>query len=78
MSPIRCCRSTAVCPLDKRAADNADYPPAIGRSTRADNLFYAFRHQHSGLTPGPVTGALMAAMPTGDAPAVDPAPFDRF
>ncbi len=53
-----------------------DYLPAIGRSTRADNLFYAFGHQHLGLTLGPVTGELVAALLTGEAPVVDPAPFD--
>src|SRR3546814_12146799 len=31
-----------------------DYLPAIGRSTRAVNLFYAFGRQHLGLTLGPI------------------------
>jgi D-amino-acid dehydrogenase len=57
-----------------------DYLPAIGRSTRAANLFYAFGHQHLGLTLGPVTGELVAALITGDAPVIDLARFavDRF
>ena len=57
-----------------------DYLPAIGRSTRAANLFYAFGHQHLGLTLAPVTGELVATLITGDAPAIDLAPFavDRF
>ncbi|MDP1027954.1 FAD-binding oxidoreductase [Sphingomonas sp. KR1UV-12] len=52
-----------------------DYLPAIGRSTRADNLFYAFGHQHLGLTLAPVTGELLAAAMTEQAPAIDLTPF---
>lgn len=57
-----------------------DYLPAIGRSTRADNLFYAFGHQHLGLTLGPITGEFIASLMAGEAPAIDLAPFevDRF
>lgn len=57
-----------------------DYLPAIGRSTRSDTLFYAFGHHHLGLTLGPITGELVAALMTGDPPAVDLTPFaiDRF
>lgn len=47
-----------------------DYLPAIGRSRRADNLFYAFGHQHLGLTLGAVTGDIVADMiRSGYAPA---------
>ncbi|MGK6324585.1 NAD(P)/FAD-dependent oxidoreductase [Sphingomonas sp. DT-51] len=53
-----------------------DYLPALGRSTRAANLFYAFGHQHLGLTLAPVTAELMAEAITGAAPAIDLAPFD--
>lgn len=53
-----------------------DYLPAIGRSTRADNLFYAFGHQHLGLTLGPVTGEAIGALVTEEPPALDLAPFD--
>ena len=53
-----------------------DYLPAIGRSQRLGNLFYAFGHQHLGLTMAPVTGALMRALVTGEAPAIPLAPFD--
>ena len=44
-----------------------DYLPAIG-------------HQHLGLTLAPVTGELVAALITGDAPVIDLAPFpiERF
>lgn len=57
-----------------------DYLPAIGRSTRADNLFYVFGDQHLGLTPGPMTGELVAALMSGVTPAIDLSPFaiDRF
>jgi len=53
-----------------------DYLPAIGRSGVARNLFYAFGHQHLGLTLGPLTGEAIAALVAGDAPAIDLAPFD--
>ncbi|WP_413991038.1 NAD(P)/FAD-dependent oxidoreductase [Labrys okinawensis] len=52
-----------------------DYLPAIGRAG-ASNLFYAFGHQHLGLTLGPVTGELVAAMIAGGESAVPLAPFD--
>ncbi len=53
-----------------------DYLPAIGRSDRAGNLFYAFGHQHLGLTLGPLTGELIAAQATDQRPALDLSPFD--
>ncbi|SMF60810.1 NAD(P)/FAD-dependent oxidoreductase [Allosphingosinicella indica] len=53
-----------------------DYLPAIGRSRRVPNLFYAFGHQHLGLTLAPATGEAIAALVTGDAPALDLSPFD--
>ena len=52
-----------------------DYLPAIGRSDRADNLLYAFGHQHLGLTLGPLTGEIIAALATGAPPPVDAKPF---
>ena len=57
-----------------------DYLPAIGGSTRADNLFYAFGHQHLGLTLAPITGELVADLLSGTAPAIDLAPLavERF
>lgn len=42
-----------------------DYLPAIGKSDRADNLYYAFGHQHLGLTLGAVTGEMVAGMLQG-------------
>lgn len=53
-----------------------DYLPAIGRSRRAPNLFYAFGHQHLGLTLAPATGEAIAALVTGTAPAINLSPFD--
>jgi D-hydroxyproline dehydrogenase len=57
-----------------------DYLPAIGRSNRDPRIIYAFGHQHLGLTLGPITGELVAAIVTGDKTAVDLSPFslDRF
>jgi D-hydroxyproline dehydrogenase len=48
-----------------------DYLPAIGRSRLADNLIYAFGHQHLGLTLAPLTGEIVAALATRSAPPVD-------
>ena len=46
-----------------------DYLPAIGHSARAENLYYAFGHQHLGLTLGAVTSEIVANMITsGEAP----------
>jgi D-amino-acid dehydrogenase len=53
-----------------------DYLPAIGRSRRADNLLYAFGHQHLGLTLAPATAELVAALVDGRTPGVDLNPFD--
>ncbi|WP_243652755.1 FAD-binding oxidoreductase [Novosphingobium sp. PhB165] len=53
-----------------------DYLPAIGRSAKADNLYYAFGHQHLGLTLAPITGKLVAAMMAGEQPAVPLESFD--
>lgn len=53
-----------------------DYLPAIGRSDRADNLYYAFGHQHLGLTLAPITAQMMTALVTDTAPTLSNAPFD--
>lgn len=54
-----------------------DYLPAIGRSDKATNLYYAFGHQHLGLTLGPVTGEIVADMiEKGGGDAKGPAAFD--
>ncbi|RYB07745.1 FAD-binding oxidoreductase [Lichenibacterium ramalinae] len=39
-----------------------DYLPAIGRAPGAGNLFYAFGHQHLGLTLAPLTAELVAGL----------------
>jgi D-amino-acid dehydrogenase len=52
-----------------------DSLPVIGRSPRRADVFYAFGHGHTGLTFGPTTGALIAALVAGRAPAVDVSPF---
>lgn len=53
-----------------------DYLPAIGQSRKKRNVFYAFGHQHLGLTLAALTGELMAALMTEKAPVVDLKPFD--
>jgi D-amino-acid dehydrogenase len=53
-----------------------DYLPAIGVSRRASNLYYAFGHQHLGLTLAAVTGELVASLMGGATPVVDLTPFD--
>ena len=57
-----------------------DYLPAIGRSTRAPNLLYAFGHQHLGLTLSAITGEIVGALASGAPPPVPVAPFriERF
>lgn len=57
-----------------------DYLPAIGKSQRASNLFYAFGHQHLGLTLGAITGEKLAAMISGssDQNALKPFDIERF
>ncbi len=52
-----------------------DYLPAIGRSDRTPNIMYAFGHNHLGLTCGPITGELIAALATDETPAIDLSPF---
>ncbi|WP_311267913.1 FAD-binding oxidoreductase [Sphingobium sp. WCS2017Hpa-17] len=53
-----------------------DYLPAIGRSDKADNLFYAFGHQHLGLTLAPITAQMITARVTGKAPQLSNSLFD--
>jgi D-lysine oxidase len=52
-----------------------DMLPIIGKAPRHQGLWFAFGHAHHGLTLGPVTGRLLAAMMTGETPLVDPAPY---
>lgn len=55
-----------------------DYLPAIGRT--GESLFYAFGHQHLGLTLAAATGEAIAALAAGEAPPFDLSPFriERF
>jgi D-amino-acid dehydrogenase len=57
-----------------------DSLPVIGRSPRCRAVFYAFGHQHLGLTLGPLTGRLIAAAVAGRPPEFDLTPYrsDRF
>jgi D-amino-acid dehydrogenase len=48
-----------------------DSLPVIGRSPHCDAVFYAFGHQHLGLTLGPLTGRLVAALVAGRQPGLD-------
>lgn len=41
-----------------------DYLPAIGRARAAENLLYAFGHQHLGLTLAPITAELVESIAT--------------
>lgn len=57
-----------------------DMRPVIGRAPRHRGLWFAFGHNHHGLTLGPVTGRLLAEMMTAQAPFTDPHPYrpERF
>ena len=57
-----------------------DMRPVIGPAPRHRGLWFAFGHNHHGLTLGPVTGRLLAEMMTGETPFADPSPFaaERF
>ena len=54
--------------------------PVIGPFPGKPGLWLDFGHHHLGLTLGPATGRLLADLMSGEAPAVDPAPFraERF
>ena len=57
-----------------------DSKPVIGRSPRFANVFFAFGHDHLGLTMAGITGMLVAELAAGKPASVDLAPFrpDRF
>ncbi len=57
-----------------------DSKPAIGRSPHHRNAYFAFGHDHLGLTFGSITGKLIAELLAGKKPSVDLEPFrpDRF
>nr|WP_314435448.1 FAD-binding oxidoreductase [uncultured Brevundimonas sp.] len=57
-----------------------DYLPAIGRLERSPRVFYAFGHQHLGLTLAATTALLVEDLILGRPTAIDVAPFglERF
>jgi D-amino-acid dehydrogenase len=57
-----------------------DMRPIIGPAPRHKGLWFAFGHNHHGLTLGPVTGRLIAEMMTGETPFAETGWFraDRF
>lgn len=57
-----------------------DMRPVIGRGFRHKGLWFAFGHNHHGLTLGPVTGRLLAEMMTGTPTFTNPSPYalERF
>ena len=57
-----------------------DAKPVIGRSPLHRNVYFAFGHDHLGLTFGGITGKLISELVTNNTPSVDLAPFrpDRF
>jgi len=52
-----------------------DSLPMIGEAPRHRGLWLAFGNQHIGLTTGPATGEVLAAMMAGETPMADPKPF---
>lgn len=52
-----------------------DMRPIIGPAPRHKGLWFAFGHNHHGLTLGPATGRLLAEMMTGETPFANPAPY---
>ncbi|WP_448956130.1 NAD(P)/FAD-dependent oxidoreductase [Labrys neptuniae] len=57
-----------------------DMRPVIGAAPRHKGLWFAFGHNHHGLTLGPATGRLLAEMMAGLPTFADPKPFaiERF
>ena len=53
-----------------------DHLPAIGPSRAVPGLWLATGHEGAGVALGPVTGRLVAQLWCGEAPVIDPAPFD--
>ncbi|WP_321813095.1 MULTISPECIES: FAD-binding oxidoreductase [unclassified Paraburkholderia] len=52
-----------------------DMRPVLGPAPRHKGVWFAFGHNHHGLTLGPVTGRLVAEMITGETPFTDPRPY---
>jgi D-amino-acid dehydrogenase len=52
-----------------------DSLPVIGPSPHAPRVFYAFGHQHLGLTLSAITGRLVTALVSGRVPGIDLTPY---
>jgi D-amino-acid dehydrogenase len=52
-----------------------DSLPVLGRSARHDDVYFAFGHQHLGLTLGAVSGHIIADLVAGRDPGLDLAPY---
>ena len=52
-----------------------DSLPVLGRSARHDDVYFAFGHQHLGLTLGAVSGRIIADLVAGRDPGLDLAPY---
>jgi D-amino-acid dehydrogenase len=63
-----------------RRPSTPDSLPVIGRSPRCPAVVYAFGHGHLGLTLGPITGRLVAALAGNRQPEIALAPYrpERF
>ena len=53
----------------------ADSKPVVGRSPKVANAYFAFGHGHVGLTAAAPTAEIIADLISGQAPAIDIAPF---
>lgn len=53
-----------------------DSLPVIDRATRAENVYYAFGHGHTGFTVAAVTGRLVTSMIAGEDGGIDLEPFN--
>jgi D-amino-acid dehydrogenase len=53
----------------------SDSLPLIGEVPRRRGIFLAFGHHHVGLTTGPKTGRLLAALVNGESPGIDMTPY---
>lgn len=53
-----------------------DMLPIIGAAPKHKNLWFHFGHGHQGFTLGPATARLLAEQMSGNAPYIDPLPYD--
>ena len=52
-----------------------DYLPVIGESERQKGVFFAFGHQHLGLTLSAATAEIISDLVNGETPSIDVSPF---